>query len=138
MSIDRTDFDPPMPIVHFEIWVSNRKDRRRMRAATSGAYQSARRITQSSGGSGPWIFLVDQDPPDAKSPRLRKILGVQPKEDLWAEIVFYPNRRLMKTIIARIWKDGKFQANAKKLDRLVCRRVPEYQGVVAYLTRQKI
>src|SRR5690349_1205416 len=103
-------------MLHLEFWVSSRKDRTRLRKATRGAYGTARRITQDGGGSGPWVFLVDVDASDAKSARLRNILGLRLHEDLWAEFVFYPDRTSMRRIIGRIWNDAQFRISADKLE----------------------
>ena len=108
-----------------------------MRKITNDIYKSARRITQNSGGNGPWLFLTNPDPPDANSSRLRKTLGVRSDEDLWVELTFYPDKALMKRIIAEIWKDQTFLSLAKRLDPIVSKRLPGFQGIVAILTLQR-
>jgi hypothetical protein len=95
-------------------------------------YSVARRITQEEGGSRPWTFLVDPDPPNPKTTRLRTTLGLRPEEDLWVEFVSYPNRRLMRNIIRRIWKDPQFAVHASALDGLVSRRKAGYPATLAY------
>lgn len=123
---------PSVPKLHFELWVALRKDRARMSRITRSLYRVARRITQDGGASGPWLFLVDQDPPNPKTRRLRKSLGLKPHEDLWMELVFYPNRVRMKTIIKQIWKQPQVNALADTLDSLLSKRRVGYRGTIAY------
>ena len=95
---------PPLPTLHLELWVALRKDRMRISRIIRKTYRIARRITLARGGHGPWAFLVDHDPTQSKTPRLRSILGLRPEEDLWVELAYYPNKVRMKNIIRRIWK----------------------------------
>ncbi len=99
---------------------------------------TARQITREGGGDGPWVFLINPEPPNRRVSRLRSVLGVKPDEDLWAEFVFYPNRVRMRAIIRRIWKDREFVATAGLLERFISRRKPGYQGTVAIARLQPI
>ena len=123
-----------MPALHLELWVSLRKDRARVHGLLRKLYGIARRITQDGGGWGPWVFLVDPDPAKPKTARLRAILGLRSDEDLWVELVFYPNRVRMRNIIRRIWQHPQVRANADALDGLVSRRKSGYQATIAYAT----
>jgi len=78
------------------------------------------------------VYLVEPDPPDSKTVRLRTTLGLRPEEDLWLELVSYPNRVLARTIIRRIWKDPQFAVHAAALDSLISRRKAGYQATLAY------
>ena len=129
---------PSLPVLHLELWVALRKDRARMRVVTRKIYGVARRVTESEGGSGPRVFLVDQDPPKPKTPRLRNLLGLRPQEDLWVEMAFYPNKIRMKKIIRKIWRNPGFNANASKLDSLVSKRKIGYPGTLAYAILQPL
>ena len=64
--------------------------------------------------------------------RLRSILGLSPEEDLWLELVFYPNQVRMREIIHEIWQHPRVVANARVLDALLSSRKPGYQATVAY------
>jgi hypothetical protein len=123
---------PPLPTLHLELWVALRKDRTRLSRILRRTYKVARRITQGGGGNGPWVFLIDQDPMNAKTTRLRTILGLRTEEDLWLELVFYPNRVSMRNIIRRIWIDPQFGGYAATLDSLISRRKAGYEATVAY------
>jgi hypothetical protein len=123
--------------MHLELWVTLRKDRTRASRNLRRAYSVARRITQDRGGSGPWVFLVDADPPDPKTARLRTTLALRPGEDLWVELVFYPSKVRGRNIIRQIWKDPQFAVHAAALDGLVSRRKAGYQAMLAY-ARQKL
>lgn len=130
--------DLPLPLMHLELWVTRRKDRPRSSRILRRTYTVARRITQDGGGSGPWVFLVDPDPPNPKTRRLRALLALRPDEDLWVELVFYPNRVRARNIIRRIWKDPQFAVHAAALDRLVSRRRPGYNGTLAYASLKPV
>ena len=129
---------PPLPTVHLELWVARRKDRTRVSRILRRVYRIARRITKDGGGSGPWVFLVDADPTKTKTARLRAILGLRPDEDLWMELVFYPNKVRMRTIIRRIWNHPQVTANADALAGLVSSRKSGYQATLAYATLQRM
>ena len=117
--------------MHLELWVSLRRDRRRVSAILTRVYNIARRITEQGGGSGPWTFLVDPDPPNPHSDRLRRILGLRPDEDLWVELTFYPTKSSMRSIIRRIWSDGNFKLEAAALDTVISKRETSHQAMVA-------
>lgn len=121
-----------VPKLHFELWVALRKDRARMSRITRSVYRVAGRITKGGGGNGPWLFLVDKDPPNPKTPRLRTILGLKPNEDLWIELAFYPSRVEMKKIIRQIWKQPQISTLADRLDGLLSKRRIGYRGTLAY------
>jgi hypothetical protein len=123
---------PPLPTLHLELWVALRKDRTQLSRILRRLYKVARRITQAGGGNGPWVFLVDQDPMNTKTARLRTIMGLRPEEDLWLELVFYPNRGSMRNIIRRIWNDPQFGGHAATLEGLISRRKAGYEATVAY------
>ena len=129
---------PPLPTLHLELWVALRKDRTQVSRILRKLYGVARRLTQDGGGSGPWVFLVDPDPTNPKTARLRTILGLRPEEDLWLELVFYPNRVRMRNIIQRISKDPQFMASAGALDGLTSRRKAGYEAILAYGTLKPI
>ena len=118
--------------------MSLRKDRARMRQITRKIYRIARQFTEDEGGSGPRVFLVEQDPPSPKTARLRSILGLRPQEDLWVELAFYPNKVRMKKIIRKIWKLPQFDALAGTLDSIVSKRKVGYQGTLAYAALQDL
>ena len=127
-----------MPVLHLELWVASRKDRARIRDVTRKVYSVARRVTESEGGSGPRVFLVDQDPPRPKTPRLRGLFGLRSHEDLWVELAFYPNKVRMKKIIRKIWTNPGFNVHVSKLDRLVSKRKIGYPGTLAYAALQRL
>lgn len=118
--------------------MSLRKDRARMRQITRKIYGIAQQITENEGGSGPRVFLVEQDPPNPKTPRLRNILGLRPQEDLWVELTFYPDTIRMKGIIRKIWKQPQFIKHASKIESLVSKRKVGYQGTLAYAALQDL
>jgi hypothetical protein len=101
-------------------------------------YAVARRITLEGGGSGPWVFLVDPDPKNVKTARLRTIMGLRPEEDLWLELVFYPNRARMRAIIRRIWKVPGFGPHAIALEALISKRKAGYDATLAYAALKQI
>lgn len=109
-----------------------------MRRITRKVYRIARQVTEDEGGIGPRVFLVEQDPPSPKTPRLRSIFGLRPQEDLWVELAFYPNKVRMKRIIRKIWKLPQFNALAGTLDSLVSKREVGYQGTHAYAALQDL
>ena len=109
-----------------------------MRLITRKVYRIARRVTETEGGSGPRVFLVEQDPPSPKTPRLRSILGLRPEEDLWVELTFYPNKVRMKKIIGKIWKQKQFTTHADELESLLSKRKVGYQGTLAYAALQQL
>lgn len=125
---------PPLPTMHLELWVTHRKDRTRASRLLRKSYEVARRVTQEGGGNGPWLFLIDPDPKEPTTTRLRTTLRLRPDEDLWLELVFYPNRARMRKIIRQIWKEPGFTVNAAALDRLISRRRTGYQATLAYAT----
>lgn len=65
-------------------------------------------------------------------------MKVRPNEDLWVELVYYPNKTRMKNIIRRIWKHPEFAAIATGLDRLVSRRKPGFDATLAYGVLEKV
>ena len=109
-----------------------------MRQITRKVYRIARRVTETEGGSGPRVFLVEQDPPSPKTPRLRSIFGLSPEEDLWVELTFYPNKVHMKKIIGKIWKQKQFIILADELESLLSKRKVGYQGTLAYAALQQL
>ena len=119
-------------MLHFELWVAPGKNRSEIRRLLGKSYRVARRITSEGGGVGPWVFLVSRDPRNPKTPRLRKMLGLRPNEDLWIELVFYPNKSRMRGIIKRIWKDQEFNASAARIDQLLSNRKAGYHATIAY------
>lgn len=121
-----------LPTLHLELWVALRKDRTRINRILRKTYRIARRITLDGGGSGPWAFLIDQDPPHPKTPRLRTVLGLKPEEDLWVELAYYPNKVRMRNIIRQIWKHPQFNTYAPALDSLLSKRKIGYQATIAY------
>ena len=125
-------------MLHLEMWVALRKNRASMRRVLRKSYRIARQITGARGGSGPWIFLVDPDPPSPKTQRLRSLFGLKSGEDLWIEFVFYPNKSKMKKIIQRIWKHPRFMTVASGLDRLVSRRKVGFDATLAYAVLQNL
>lgn len=129
---------PSLPTLHLELWVSLRKDRARTRQIIRRVYRIARQVTEDEGGNGPRVFLVEQDPPSPKTPRLRSLLGLRPQEDLWVEMAFYPNQVRMKKIIRKIWKQQQFIVHANKLEGLLSKRKIGYQGILAYATLQQL
>jgi hypothetical protein len=122
----------PLPTLHLELWVALRKDRARLGRTLRKLYGIAGRITEDGGGSGPWLFLVDPDSSNPKTARLRTILGLRPKEDLWVELAFYPNRVRMRSIIRRVWKQPGVLVNAGALDDLLSTRKAGYKATIAY------
>jgi hypothetical protein len=128
----------PLPTLHLELWVTRRKDRTRARQLIRKSYTVARRITLEGGGSGPWLFLIDPDPANAKTVRLRATLGLRPAEDLWLELVFYPNRVRLRSIIRRIWKEPQFTANVAAMDALISHRKTGYDATLAYATLSSV
>ncbi|MDQ6885091.1 MAG: hypothetical protein M3077_12805 [Candidatus Dormibacteraeota bacterium] len=123
-----------LPTMHLEMWVSRRKDRTRARRLLHKSYALARRITREGGGNGPWLFLIDPDPKKTKTIRLRASMGLRADEDLWLELVFYPNRARMRGIIGKIWKEPEFARHAAAGDLLVSRRRPGFHATLAYAT----
>jgi hypothetical protein len=95
-------------------------------------------MTQDGGGSGPWVFLVSPDPENPKTARLRTVMGLRPEEDLWLELVFYPNRTRMRAIIRRIWKEPRFALHAEALDGLISKRKVGYAATLAYASLKQI
>jgi hypothetical protein len=129
----------PLPqTVHFETWVALRKNRDHIRRGLRKTYRIARRITQANGGYGPWTFIVNADPVHPKTPRLRKILGLKLEEDLWMELVFYPNKARMKRIIRQIWNDPEFAKVAGSTDKLLSKRKIGYEATLAYGSLQQV
>ena len=118
--------------MHLELWVSRRKDRAQHNRLIRKSYAIARRVTQAGGGHGPWLFLIGPDPARPKTARLRTSLQLKADEDLWLELVFYPNRASMKKIIRQIWKEPGFTLQAPALERLISRRRAGYQATLAY------
>lgn len=129
---------PSLPILHIELWVALRRDRAQMRQITRKIYRIARQFTEDEGGSGPRVFLVEQDPPNPKTPRLRSILGLRPQEDLWVELTSYPNKVRMKRIIRKIWKEPEFITHASKIESLLSKRKVAHQGTLAYAALQDL
>lgn len=119
------------PIQHLELFVSLRKDRARVRRVLRELYAVARPVTQERGGAGPWVYLVDRDPPEARTRRLRATLDLQPDEDLWIELAFYPDRAVMRKIIKSIWQRPEFARPAAELDELVSARRVGYEATLA-------
>ena len=109
-----------------------------MKQITRKIYRIARQVTEDEGGSGPRVFLVEHDPPNPKTPRLRTILGLRPQEDLWVELTSYPNKVSMKRIIRKIWKQQQFITHANKLESLLWTRKVGYQGTLAYAALQHL
>ena len=120
-----------LPTLHLELWVALRKNRSRLSRILRKIYGAARPLTEDGGGSGPWVFLVDRDPVNPKTARLRTIFGLRPQEDLWVELTFYPNKTRMRSIIRRIRKQPHFIADADALDRLISKRKIGYQAMLA-------
>src|SRR5215469_14700216 len=92
------------------MWVAPSKSRAKVRKTIKSVYGIARPITQRGRGSEPWTFLVDADPPNAKTMRLRKSLGVSAKEDVWIELALYPNEVAMKKTsdrygVIQVWRE---------------------------------
>ena len=127
-----------MPFLHLEVWVSLRKDRARMRQVLRKVYGIARRVTEDEGGNGPRVFLVNQDPPRPKTPRLIRLFGLKTQEDLWVELTFYPNKVRMKKTIRKIWANPRFSVHTAKLDKLVSRRKIGFSGTLAYAILQQL
>jgi hypothetical protein len=121
-----------LPKLHLELWVARRRNQARLSRLLRRIYRVARRITEEGGGSGPWVYLVDPDPANARTTRLRILLGLRPDEDLWIELVYYPSRVRMRKIIAQIWKHPVVMANAQALDALLSNRKTGYQATIAY------
>jgi hypothetical protein len=119
------------PIQHLELFVSLRKDRARVQRVVKKLYTVARPLTEEGGGAGPWTYLVDPDPPDAPTRRLRETLGLRPDEDLWIELVFYPDRAAMRGIIRRIWRSPDFASQATELNGLLSARQAGYDATLA-------
>jgi len=130
-SMSRNQVVLPLSTLHLELFVSSRKNRARISRILQKVYRIARRLTQDGGGNGPWVFLVDPKSPNRKVPRLRTLLDVRPDEDLWVELVFYPNRARRRTTIRRIWNDQEFVATVGPLEQLISRRKLAYGGTVA-------
>jgi len=127
-----------LPKLHFELWVARRRNRARLSRLLQRIYRVARRITEEGGGSGPWVYLVDPDPANARTTRLRILLGLRPDEDLWIELVYYPSRVRMRQIIAQIWKHPVVVADAQALDALLSNRKTGYQATIAYAALKAI
>ena len=125
---------PPLPTMHLELWVTQRKHRAQHNRLIRKSYEVARRVTASGGGNGPWLFLIDADPAKPKTARLRTTLRLKPEEDLWLELVFYPDGASMRKIIRQIWKEPGFTMQASALDPLISRRRTGYQATLAYAT----
>jgi hypothetical protein len=119
------------PVQHLELFVSLRKDRARVRRVVRKLYAVARPVTEEGGGAGPWTYLVDPDPPDPPTRRLRATLGLRPDEDLWIELAFYPNRLAMRRIIRRIWRSPDFATQATELNDLLSVREIGYDATLA-------
>lgn len=128
----------PTHMLHFEMWVGLRKNRQQLRRTLKRVYNIARPITQHGGGSGPWLFIVNRDSANPKTIRLRKMLGVNSKEDVWLELAFYPNKAEMKKIIRRIWSQPKFESVASGLDQLISKRKRGYEATLAYASLQSV
>ena len=109
-----------------------------MRQITRKIYRIARQFTEDEGGSGPRVFLVEQDSPNPKTQRLRSILGLRPQEDLWVELTSYPNKVRMKGIVRKIWKQPQFIKHASKIESLLSKRKIAYQGTLAYAALQDL
>ena len=109
-----------------------------MRQIIRKVYRIARRVTETEGGNGPRVFLVEQDPPSSRTPRLRSNFGLRPEEDLWVELTFYPNKDHMKKIIGKIWKQKQFTTHAEELESLLSKRKAGYQGTLAYAALQQL
>ena len=86
---------------HLELFVGLRKGRDRIRRVLERVYAVARPLTEEGGGVGPWVYLVDRDPPTTPTRRLRATLDLQPDEDLWIELAFYPDRAAMRISLRR-------------------------------------
>jgi len=119
------------PSQHLELFVSLRKDRARVRRALGSIYAVARPVTEQGGGAGPWVYLVDPDPPETPTRRLRATLDLRADEDLWIELAFYPDRAAMRKIIKRIWRSQDFAERATELDSLLSTRRSGYDATVA-------
>ena len=59
-------------------------------------------------------------------------------EDLWVELVYYPNKARMRRIIRRIWNHPEFMTVAGGLDRLVSKRKIGFDATLAYAVLQKV
>ena len=119
------------PTQHLELFVSLRKDRARIRRVLTKLYAVARPVTEEGGGTGPWVYLVDPDPPDTPTQRLRATLDLRPDEDLWIELAFYPDRVAMRKIIQRIWRSPDFARQATELAGLLSVRRVGYDATLA-------
>ena len=119
------------PTQHLELFVSLRKDRARIRRVLRSIYAVARPVTGEGGGAGPWVYLVDPDPPATPTRRLRAALDLRPDEDLWIELAFYPDRAAMRKIIKRIWQSPDFAARATELNGLLSARSAGHDATVA-------
>lgn len=65
-------------------------------------------------------------------------MGLRPEEDLWLELVFYPNRARMRAIIRRIWKEPEFGLHAGALEGLISKRKAGYVATLAYAALKQI
>lgn len=134
----KTVLAPPPPTLHLELWVSKRKDRASLSKTLRRLYSIARRITQEEGGNGPWVYLANPDSHRTEGVRLRRVLGLRRKEDLWVELAFYSNSREMRATIRKIWKYPQFQAMANSLSPLLSRRRAGYEATIALLTLKDV
>jgi hypothetical protein len=125
------DMDALPPVQHLEVFVSLRKDRARIRRVLRSVYALARPVTEEGGGAGPWACLVDPDPPDPPTRRLRATLELRPDEDLWVELAYYPDRAAMRKIIKRVWPSPEFAGRAAGLHGLLSVRRTGYDATVA-------
>ncbi len=128
----------PLPILHFETWVTARKNSDRALRLIKIMYTIARKTTREGGGTGPWVFIVGLDSRNAKGQRLRKTLDVDPGEGLWAELAFYPDRARIRSVIKRIWNDRRFRALAQMLDPLVSKRKHGRQDILSIASLQPV
>ena len=125
-------------MLHLELWVALRKNRKQLSRILRKIYGVARRVTEDEGGSGPWVFIVDPDPPNPKTPRLRSVLGLKRNEELWVELAFYPSKVRMRNIISRIWQHASVLAAARTLEPLLSKRKPGYLATIAYAKRRAV
>lgn len=109
----------PLDSVHIELFVTRRSDRPRVRSGSKRLYSLARRATQSAGGSGPHLFLLERRPRPRRRPEnLRSAIGARTDEDVWLELTFYPSAKSRRRILRALWANSQVARLAGAVESL--------------------
>ena len=66
--------------------------------------------------------------------RLRRVLRIDPGEDLWVELGFYAGPRRMRTTLEKMWKGAVFRRVVGEAESLSSRRTGSWTVDVAELS----